>query len=105
MIVNIVDNRNRRYRFLKVNAIVEAAWHDNSCPDSDRIEYLKEEDGPDYAEQEHIDVHAAIQWAEAFRERVTLYLYDEDDGIYCTHDRGTEAERHPELGEFGSSLA
>ena len=79
-IVNIVDDRKRKYRFLKINAVIEAAWHDNSCDDSDQIE--KWDTGPDYAEREHISLETAIRWANDIPSPVTLYLYDEDDGIY-----------------------
>lgn len=37
-IVNIIDRRTRPYRFKVVNAIVEAAWHDNSVADSDQVD-------------------------------------------------------------------
>ena len=35
MIWNIIDNRTRPYRWAHINAIIEAAWHDNSCADTD----------------------------------------------------------------------
>lgn len=79
MIVNIVDRRKREYRFLKINAVVEAAWHDNSCEDADQV---KDQRGPDYADQEHISLEDAIYWASAVYGPVTLYLYDADGGIY-----------------------
>lgn len=85
MIANIIDGRKRPYRFLKINAIVEAAWHDNSCKDSDQVLVLPPgavDDGPDYEEKEHISLSAALVWANSFVNQVTLYLYDEDGGIY-----------------------
>lgn len=78
-IINVIDRRERRYRFLKVNAVVEAAWHDNGCADADQIEAAE---GPDYAQVEHIDVESAIKWANGYASPVTLFLYDEDSGIY-----------------------
>jgi hypothetical protein len=81
-IVNVVDSRKRKYRFLKINAIVEAAWHDNSCDDSDPIE---SRDGPDYEQREHISLEDAIAWANAFEAPVTLYIYDHDGGIYSAN--------------------
>ena len=84
-LVNIVDNRKRRYRFHKVNAIIEAAWHDNSCKDSDRVNSNPDNDGPAYEEAEHITLEAAVAWANKFKNDVTLYLYDEDGGIYTTN--------------------
>jgi hypothetical protein len=35
MIWNIIDRRKRPYRWRVVTAIIEATWHDDSCPDSD----------------------------------------------------------------------
>ena len=81
MITNIIDKRKRRYRFLKINAIVEAAWHDNVVKDADQAPSAKM-DGPLYEEREHIALSDAITWATAFAEPVTLFLYDEDAGIY-----------------------
>ena len=77
MIINIIDNRKRKYRFEKVNAIIEAAWHDNRCQDADQV-LLKE--GPDYAEKEHISLTAAIEWAQSFTDPITLFIYDENEG-------------------------
>lgn len=79
-IVNIVDRRKHEYRFETVNAIIEAAWHDNSCADSDQIEH--DGDGPSYEEREHVSLADALAWGGTFTEPVTLYLYDKDGGIY-----------------------
>jgi hypothetical protein len=65
---------------MKVNAIVEPTWHDNSCEDADQAP--KHDHDPMYEEREHITLNEAIRWAESFSSKVTLYLYDEDDGIY-----------------------
>jgi hypothetical protein len=78
-ITNILDQRKRHYRFRKINAIVEAAWHDNSCPDADQVGDIR---GPDYQEREHISLQEAVRWANEWDAPVTLYLYDEDGGIY-----------------------
>jgi hypothetical protein len=80
MLTNIIDNRKRPYRFLKVNAIVEATWHDNRVKDADQSMV---DDGPSYAEKEHITVTEAVVWANSFQNPVTLYIYDEDQGIYA----------------------
>ena len=85
MITNIIDKRKRRYRFLKINAIVEAAWQDNTVKDADQAP-PGEKDGPLYEEREHIPLSDAITWATAFAEPVTLFLYDEDAGIYESRD-------------------
>jgi hypothetical protein len=80
MITNIIDKRRRPYRFLKVNAVVEAAWHDNSVNDADQAPSGKN-DGPTYEERQHIPLSEAVTWASALAESVTLFLYDEDAGI------------------------
>ncbi len=79
-IVNIVDRRKRKYRFIKINAIIEAAWHDNSCKDSDQIRSGGA--GPAYEDREHITLAEAITWGQSFEAPVTLFVYDEDGGIY-----------------------
>jgi addiction module HigA family antidote len=76
MIWNIIDRRERCYRWKCVNAIIEPAWHDNSCLDSDQAE----EDDPhaaDYEKREGISLPEAVTWASAKPYAVTLYLYDE----------------------------
>ena len=54
MITNIIDRRKRPYRFLKVNAIVEAARHDNSVNDADQVPSC-ENDSLAYEQREHIN--------------------------------------------------
>jgi hypothetical protein len=80
MITNIIDKRERRYRFLKINAVVEAAWHDNSVKDADQVP-CGENNGPTYEEQQNIALSEAVTWASAFAGPVTLFLYDEGAGI------------------------
>lgn len=88
---NVIDHRKRPYRFRKVNVVVEAAYHDNSVADADQIDHpaTLHETQPDYEEREHITVHEAIQWANNFQNPVTLYIYDEDAGIY-PHEESKE---------------
>jgi hypothetical protein len=80
MITNVIDKRERRYRFLKINAVVEAAWHDNSVNDADQVPCCKN-DGPTYEERQNIALSEAVTWASAFAGPVTLFLYDEGAGI------------------------
>lgn len=77
-IANIVDRRRRPYRYRRVNAVVEAAWHDNGVVDADE----SRAGGPDYAELEHASLADAILWAQGFSGEVTLFIYDQDSGIY-----------------------
>ena len=84
MSTNVIDRRKRKYRFLKVNAVVEAAWHDNHVKDEECDQIAKpKDDGPSYEEREHVTVGDAILWGTSFGNPVTLYLYDEDGCIYA----------------------
>jgi len=78
MICNIIDGRKRPYRWKRINAIVEAAWHDNPVPDSDQSE--GEPDAIVYDQREGISLSDALAWASSLPDRVTLFLYDEGDG-------------------------
>lgn len=92
MLTNIIDRRKHTYRFAKVNAVVEPTCHDNSLADSDKVEpgYA----GIGYDEREHVTVAAAVAWANSFTEPTTLFLYDENDGIY---GNGNVASRKRDL--------
>lgn len=79
-IMNIIDHRKRPYRFLKINAIIEPTRHDNSVRDADQADGMDEWIG--YAEREHIELADAVEWAEACSDDVTLFIYDEDGGLY-----------------------
>jgi hypothetical protein len=74
MIVNVIDNRQRQYRWKEIRAAVEPAWHDNRCDDSDQAEPRDHE--VDYQERNGISVEAAIVWANDLPFTVTLYLFD-----------------------------
>ena len=80
MIVNLIDLRQRPYRWKSVLAVCEAASKDNEAEDSDRI-------APgigveiDYAERDGISVREAVLWAEQMNGLVTLYLYDRDEEV------------------------
>ncbi len=81
MICNIIDKRSHRYRWKKVNAIAEATWHDNICEDSDQTPEIVSETHIEYREMIGVSLSKAIFWASAFPYPVTLYLYDENEGI------------------------
>src|SRR5688572_14939414 len=76
MIWNIIDRRERPYRWREVNAIVEAVEHDNSCPDADQAPEADVALVGDYDALEAVSVREAIAWANEQRCPVTLYLYD-----------------------------
>ena len=79
MISNIIDRRKRPYRWKSVNAVVEPTRHDNGCADSD----LAEDGGGDLLCEtlERSSLTGALAWAQGFDGQVTLYLYDDDDGL------------------------
>ena len=79
-LTNIIDHRKRPYRFAKVNAVVEPTCHDNSLADSDKVE--PGYGGIGYAEREHVTLADAVAWANSYTEPTTLFLYDDDGGIY-----------------------
>lgn len=78
MIVNLIDLRERQYRWASILAVVESASKDNTAKDSDCVG-----DGLgveiDYAERDGISVREAVLWADRLEGMVTLYLYDRDE--------------------------
>lgn len=86
MIWNIIDHRQRPYRWREVNAIVEAVEHDNSCLDADQAPESDPALVVDYDALEGVSVEEAVRWASGQRCPVTLFLYDAG--------RGFEAEEH-----------
>jgi hypothetical protein len=81
MLWNIIDNRERRYRWKIVNAIVEAVEHDNSCADADQAPESDPSKVVLYDALEAVSVNEAITWAMEQSCPVTLYLYDEGKGF------------------------
>jgi hypothetical protein len=78
-LTNIIDRRTRPYRYLNINAIIEPTWHDNACKDADYISGSDTWIG--YAERQCVALHEAIEWANGHDDSVTLFLYDEADGL------------------------
>jgi hypothetical protein len=79
MIYNIIDGRSRRYRWKRVDTVIEATADDNCVDDAD-----EQPEGPDdivYASRKGLSVETAIPWARAEPSPVTLYLYDEGSDI------------------------
>lgn len=77
MIVNVIDLRERQYRWASVVAVIESAAKDNKAADSDKVEVSLGVE-IDYAEREGISVRDAVLWADRMDGMVTLYLYDND---------------------------
>lgn len=78
MIYNVIDRRERPYRWRKINAIIEATSHDNTCEDAD--EQPHSEDDAVYDQLENVSLHEAILWAQQQPCAVTLYIYDRGMG-------------------------
>ncbi len=76
MILNIIDDRKRPHRWKTVNAIVEATWHDNSCPDADQAELPDDVHHVFFEDRDGLSVAEAIEWASRMPQLVTLYLSD-----------------------------
>jgi hypothetical protein len=75
MLCNVIDNRSRRYRWRRVEAILEATSHDNGCADSDAVEPADDE--LLFDRRDGLSVAEAVAWADAQPGMVTLFLYDE----------------------------
>lgn len=78
MLVNVMDLRERPYRWRNVLAVVQSAVKDNAAEDSDQVRVETSGVEIDYAEREGISVRDAVNWAEGLGGKVTLYLYDHD---------------------------
>lgn len=100
MIWNIVDRRKRRYRWKRINAIVEAVEHDNSCDDSDQAPQADVLTVVDYDDLEAVSVQRAINWANSMESAVTLYLYDEEDGISSDDEDGSTVHFNESSNRF-----
>jgi hypothetical protein len=80
MITNLIDGRKSRHRWKTVNAVLESTYHDNCCDDADQAR----EDGEDevlYEERLNISIAEAMAWGMSVKAEVTLYLYDQGQGI------------------------
>lgn len=77
MIVNMIDLRERPYRWKEVLAVVECATRNNAAEDGDAVQTSIGIE-IDYAEREAVSVRDAVLWAESLQGKVTLYLYDQD---------------------------
>jgi hypothetical protein len=74
MIANIVDHRQRRYRWKRVRVIAEATWHDNSVADADQVAPDAETVG--YDEIADVPLADAIVWGKGLPGEVTLFICD-----------------------------
>lgn len=86
MLMNVIDLREKPYRWKTVVAVVESAAKNNAAEDSDPVEQVSGVE-IDYAEREALTVREAILWAEQLQGKVTLYLYDQDRECPATTTR------------------
>ena len=82
MILNIIDNRKKKYRWRKITAIFEPTCHDDRCNDAD-ITNAEESAyvGIGYHEMSECSLSEAIEFAVVSHSFLTVYLYDLGDGI------------------------
>lgn len=78
MIFNIVDHRKKPHLWRRINAVIEPTWHDNSMG-GDKTDPMEGES--DYDEKAGISLAEALAWGSTFPNPVTLFLYDDGDGI------------------------
>jgi len=81
MLWNIVDRRRRRFRWKTVNAVIESVEQDNACADSDQAPPSDPQLTVLYDALEAVSVNEAVIWAMDQACPVTLYLYDEGEGL------------------------
>jgi hypothetical protein len=79
MIWNIIDRRERPYRWKRINAIIEATSNDNCVKDADQVEV--HDDDVIYDQRSCLTVAEAVQWAMGQDQPVTLFLYDAGKGF------------------------
>ena len=77
MLINVMDLRERPYRWSKVLAVVQSAAEDARAEDADPVPDAGDIQ-IDYAEREGISVREAFLWAERLEGMVTLQIYDID---------------------------
>jgi hypothetical protein len=75
MIWNIIDRRDRPFRWKAVNAVVESADRENHRADADQAP----SGGPDLGFSSRKDI--SVAWASALDYGVILYLYDVTVGV------------------------
>jgi len=88
MILNVIDNRHRKYRWKRIHAVLENTSNDNACADSDQAP-ASAGDEIVIEERSGLSLTEAIAWGTAWPGALTLYLYDMDDSI----DQESETDR------------
>ena len=81
MIHNIIDRRQRQHRWKTVNAVIENTSQDNCVQNADQMADDQGVGSIIYDERIGISLHDAVTWAQGVDANVTLYLYDQGEGI------------------------
>ena len=76
MLCNFVDDRTDPRNSLKVDAAVEATWHDNSVTDADQAPVIEDETYVLIEFRKNIGLAEAVDWAIAAPGPVTLFVRD-----------------------------
>lgn len=79
MLINVIDLREKPYRWSDVLAVAQNAAEDNVAEDADQVPSAGADIQIDYAEREGISVREAILWAERLDGMVTLHIYDREE--------------------------
>ena len=79
MLWNIIDRRERPYRWKRVNAVIEATSNGNSVKDSDPV--AVHDDDVVHDQRANVTVVEAVEWAMTQEQPVTLFLYDTGKGF------------------------
>ena len=79
MLWNIIDHRERPYRWKHVNAVIEATSNDNGVEDADEVDI--HDDDVIHDQRAYITLADAVEWAMSQDQPVTLYLYDAGKGF------------------------
>jgi len=76
VLYNLVDGRERRFRWQKIKAIIEPTCHDNPVKDSDQVPPPPRSSMLVSEIKNGISLNEAVKWAEEQTVPVTLFLYD-----------------------------
>jgi len=78
-LVNVLDLREKPYRWSDILAVAQNAAGFNAAEDGDKIPENGDYIQIDYAERDGVSVCEAILWAERLDGMITLTIYDRED--------------------------
>jgi len=78
MITNILDRRTHSHVWRNIDAVAEATWHDNAPEGTLEHDRAARDAAHDdvFAIRSNLPLSAAVMWAQALNDEITLYLYD-----------------------------